>query len=105
MCHLHHLISWSLSWWTWDLRGSTLFIFQSISISWHANTPLITPQYSYAYLFSIPTWRLIVCTPVPCSHPSPLHPHADSLHSYRCLPDLIQIAYMCLQPCGSILYK
>src|SRR5882724_9585747 len=27
MCHPCHLVSWSLSWWTWDLRVPTLFSF------------------------------------------------------------------------------
>ena len=43
----------------------------------------------------------------PCAlfaSPSP-HIHVNSHPSYRCLPDPIPIAYMCLQPCGSILYK
>ena len=56
-----HIVSRPLSQWTWDLRGPTLFIFQSISILLHAYTALIAPQCSYAYLFLILTWRLIVC--------------------------------------------
>src|SRR5882724_7427014 len=105
MHHLCHLVGQSLSLWTWDLRVPTLFIFQYISIILPANTSLVALQCSYAYLFSILTWRPIVCTPVPCSHPHPLHPHVDSCHSYRCLPDHVPIADLCLQPCGSILYK
>src|SRR5882724_2898194 len=93
-CHWHHLISWSLSRWTWDLRVPTLFIFPSIFIILHANTSLAALQGSYMYLFLIPTWRLIVCTLVPCLHPHPLHPHADSCPSYRHPPDHIPIAYV-----------
>src|SRR5882724_10094779 len=99
MCHWHHLIGWSLSQWTWDLRVPTLFIFPSIFIILHANTSLAAPQGSYMYLFSIPTQRLIVCALVPCSHPCLLHPHVDSRPSYRCLPAHIPIAYLCLRPC------
>src|SRR5882724_9632130 len=93
MHHWCHLVGWSLSWWTWDLRVPTLSIFPSIFIILHANTSLAALQGSYAYLFSIPTQRLIVCTLVPCSHPHPLHPHADSFPSYRCLPSHVPIAY------------
>src|SRR5882724_11543481 len=93
-----HLISRPLSWWTWDLRVPALFIFQSISILLHDNTPLISPQCLYAYLFSIPTQRPIVCAPVPCSHPSLLHPHADSHPSYRCLQDHVPIDYCACDP-------
>src|SRR5882724_3417146 len=96
MCHPHHLISQSLSQWTWDLRVPTLFIFQSISILLHANTSLIAMQCLYMYLFLIPTWRLIVCTPVPGLHPHLFHPHADSHPSYRCIPDSVLKAYLCL---------
>src|SRR5882724_9590056 len=91
-----HLISRSLNWWTWDLRVPTLFIFSSIFIILHANTSLAAPQGSYVYLFLIPTWRPIVCTLVPCSHPHPLHPHADSHPSYRCLPDHVLMVHLCL---------
>ena len=62
---------------TWlhqDLRVPTLFLFQSISIFLHANTYLLALQSSYMYLFSFPTQRWIVCTPVPCSHPHLFHP-------------------------------
>src|SRR5882724_3323562 len=79
----HHLVSQSLSRWTWDLRVPTLCIFPSIFIILHANTSLAAPQGLYVYLFSIPTQRPIVCALVPCSHPHPLHPHADSCPSYR----------------------
>src|SRR5882724_4741255 len=75
--------------------------FQSISILLHANTYLIAPQCSYAYLLSFLTQRLIVCTPVPCSHPHLLHPHVDSCHSYRYSPASVLIAYMSLKPCVS----
>src|SRR5882724_4931150 len=79
--------------------------FQSISILLHANTSLIAPQCSYAYLFSFLTQRLIVCTPVPCSHPCPLLLHADSCPSYRYPPVSVLIAYVSLRPCSSSLYK
>src|SRR5882724_2497738 len=103
MCHPCHLVSQPLSRWTWDLRVPTLFLFQSISILLHANTSLIALQCLDMYLFSIPTWRLIVCALGPVHIPHILHPHADSLPSYRCLSYSILIPYMCLQPCGSIL--
>src|SRR5882724_7628005 len=77
-CHPCHLIGRPLSWWPWDLGVPTLFSLKSISILLHANTSLIALQWSYTYLFSFPTQRLIVCTPVPCLHPHLLHPHADS---------------------------
>ena len=86
MCHPCCPIGRPLSQWTWDLRVPTLFIFQSISILLCANASLIAPQWSYAYLFSFPTWRPIVCTPVPCSHPCSLHLHVDSHPSYRYPP-------------------
>src|SRR5882724_10461452 len=86
-------------------EGPNPLFFQSISILLHANVLLIVLQCPHAYLFSILTWRQIVCAPVPCSHPHLLHPHADSCLSYRCLPDHILIANLCLQPCGSILFK
>jgi len=73
-----HLISRPLSQWTWDLRVPTLFIFQSISILLHADASLIAPQCLYVYLFLILTRRPIVCSPVPCLHPSLLYPHAVS---------------------------
>src|SRR5882724_9722751 len=76
--------------------------FQSISILLHANTSLIAPQCSYAYLFPFPTQRLIVCTPVPCSHPRPLLLHADSRPSYRHPPVSVPIAYMSWRPCGLV---
>src|SRR5882724_13521227 len=104
MHHWHHLVGRSLSWWTWDLRVPTLFIFPSIVTIWHANTSLAAPQGLYAYLFLIPTWRPILCALVPCLHPHLLHPHVDSHPSYRCLPDHIPIVYLCLQPYSSILY-
>src|SRR5882724_10266917 len=78
MHHWHHLIGQSLSQWTWDLSVPTLFIFPSIFIILHANTSLAALQSLYAYLFSILTWRLIVCTLVPCLHPRPLKSHVDS---------------------------
>src|SRR5882724_10548207 len=70
--------------------------FQSISILLCANTSLIAPQCSYMYLFSFPTWRPIVCTPVPGSHPCPLLPHVDSHLSYRYPPVSILTSYLCL---------
>src|SRR5882724_12872032 len=75
---------------------------QSISFLWHTNALLIALQCLHVYLFSIPTRRPFVCTPVPSSHPRLLHPHADSRPSYRCLQDLVPISYLCLLPCGSI---
>src|SRR5882724_5445039 len=91
-CHLCHLVRRPSCWQTWDLRVPTLFSF-NLFLSYDM------------YLFSIPTWRLIVCAPVPCSHPCLLHPHVDSRPSYRCLPDYVPIAYLYLQPGGSIPYK
>src|SRR5882724_18424 len=99
----HH---WQATW-PVDLgpEGSNPLSFQSISILLHANTSLLAPQWPYSYLLSYPTWRPIVCTPVPCLHPCPLHLHVDSCPSYRCPPASILIAYLSLRPCGSILYK
>ena len=37
-----------------------------------------------------------MCAPVPCLHPHLPHPHVDSHPSYRCLPDLVPIDYLCL---------
>ena len=37
---------------------------------------------------------------MPCSHPCPLHLHADIHPSYRCLQAHVLIDYMCLRPCG-----
>src|SRR5882724_1391649 len=90
-----------------DLRceGLNPLFFQSISILLHANASLIALQWSYTYLFSILTWRLIVCTLVPCSHPHRFHPHVDSCPSCRYSPASVLIAYGSLQPCGSIPYK
>src|SRR5882724_12999899 len=85
--------------------GSNPHSFQSISILLHANASLVTPQWSYAYLFSFLTWRLIVCAPVPCLHLHLFHPHVDSCPSYRYPLASVPIAYVSLQPCGSILYK
>src|SRR5882724_10191070 len=86
-------------------EGPNPLFLQSISVLWHTNAFLIAPQCPHVYLFMILTWRPFVCAPVPCSHPHLLHPHADSHPSYRCLPDHIPIAYLCLRPCSSILYK
>src|SRR5882724_1183488 len=86
-------------------EGPNPLFFQSISILLHANASLIAPQWSYAYLFSFPTWRPIICTPVPCLHPHLFHPHADSRPSYRYSLASVLIEYMSLQPCGSILYQ
>ena len=52
-------------------EGPNPLYFLSISISLHANASLLAPQWSYAYLFSFLTWRPIICTHVPCSHPCP----------------------------------
>src|SRR5882724_3232932 len=94
---------------TWPVylgpEGPNSLSFQSIFILLCANTSLIAPQWLYTYLFSFLTWSPIVCTPVPCSHPCLLHPHADSCHSYRYSLASVPIAYMSMQPCGSILYK
>ena len=106
MCHPHHLIDRPVSWWTCDLRVPTNpLYFHSISITLCANASFLAPWWPYTYLFSFPTWRLIVCAPVPCLHPSPLHLHVDSCPSYRYPSVSIPIAYVSLQPCGSILYK
>src|SRR5882724_8905271 len=86
-------------------EGPNPLFFQSISILLHANASLIALQWSYMCLSLFLTWRLIVCAPVPCLHPSLLHPHVDSCPSYRYPPVSVLIAYMSLQPCGSILYK
>ena len=77
--------------------------FQAILL--HANASLLAPQWPYAYLFSFLTRRPIVCDPVPCLHPHPLHLHVDSHPSYRYPSVSIPIVYRSLQPCGSILYK
>src|SRR5882724_6698325 len=66
--------------------GSQSCFFQSIFILLNANASLIAPQWSYKYLFPFPTWRPIVCIPVPCSHPHLFHPHAESHISYRYSP-------------------
>jgi len=102
-CHLHHLIGHSFRWWTWDLTVPTLFILNLFSL--HANTSLIALQQSYAYLFSFPTWRPIVFTPVLCSHPHLFHLHVDSRLSYRYPPASVPIVYVSLWSCGSVLYK
>src|SRR5882724_4078539 len=73
MCHPGHLVSRPSSQKTWDLRVPTLS-FQSISILLHTNASLIALQWLCAYLLSFPTWRLNVCTPVPCLHPHLVHP-------------------------------
>src|SRR5882724_6245749 len=86
-------------------EGSNPHSFHSISILLHANASLIALQLSSASLYSFPTWTLFVCTPVPCSHPCPFQPHADSLPSYRCHPVSVLIDYLYLQHCGSIPYK
>src|SRR5882724_9318651 len=103
-CHSHHLVSRPPSWQTWDLRVPTLFS-PNLFILLHANASLIAPQWSYTYLFSFPIWRPILCAPVPCSQPCLLHPHAASHPSYRYPLASILIAYVSLQPCGSILYQ
>src|SRR5882724_6034924 len=104
-CHPCHLIGRPPSWLTWDLRVPTLFFFQSISTLLYANASLIALQWSYAYLFSFPTQRSIVCTLVLYPYPHLLHPNADSCPSYRYPLASVPIAYVSLQPCGSILYK
>src|SRR5882724_11512563 len=104
-CHWCHLIGRSPSWWTWDLRVPTLFLFPYIFIILHADISLAALQGSYTYLLLILTRRPIVCTLVPCLHPHPLHPHVDSCPSHRCPLDNILIDYLCLKPCVLILYK
>src|SRR5882724_6465390 len=92
MHHLWHLISRPPSRQAWDLGVPTLIPFN------HANTSLIAPQCSYTYLFSFPTRRLIVCTPVPSSHPHPLLLHVDSCLSYRYPLVSIPTSHLCLRP-------
>src|SRR5882724_7536194 len=92
-------------WWGLGPEGPNPLFLQYISVLCHANASLIALQCLHVYLFLIPTWRPIVCTPVPCSHPHLLHPHVDSCPSYRCLLDHILITSLCLRPCSSILYK
>jgi len=60
---------------TW---GSQPLYFPSSSILLHANAPLISPQQLHTYLPSFLTRRLIVCTPMPHSHPQLFYPHVDS---------------------------
>src|SRR5882724_7213574 len=66
MRHPHHLVGWSLSWRTWFLRVPTLFSFNLFLSYCVLNAFLIVLQCLHMYLFSILTWRLIVCGPVPC---------------------------------------
>src|SRR5882724_9774571 len=67
-----------------------------LSILLHANASLIALQCSYTYLISFLTHRLIVCAPVPGSHPHPLLLHADSCLIYRYPPVSIPTSYLCL---------
>jgi len=86
-------------------EGPNPLFFQSISILLHANALLIVLQCPHVYLFFDPNSEANCMHPVPCLHPLLLHPHSDSHPSYRCLPDSIPIAYLCLWLCGSIPYK
>src|SRR5882724_10909479 len=86
-------------------EGPNPLFLRSISVLWCANAFLAASLCLHAYLFSIPTRRPFICIPVPGSHPRLLHLHVDSHHSYRCPPDFVPIAYLCLRPCGSISYK
>src|SRR5882724_8281945 len=76
-------------------EGPNPLFLQSISVLWHANAFLIAPQCPHMYLFPIPTRRLIVCAPVPCSHPCLLHLNVDSHPIDRCIPDHVPIACAC----------
>src|SRR5882724_3959973 len=89
---------------SWD-GGSNPLSLQSISILLHTDAPLIAPQCSYAYLFSFPTRRPIVCTPVPSPPARSLPLNADSCPSYRYPPVFDPIDYLCLRHCASLLYK
>jgi len=86
MHHPCHLVSRPLSWWTWDLRVPTLFIFNLF----------------LSYCVLIPLWLLHSAHMHTCSHSQlggQFHP------SYRYLLVSVLIACMSLWPCGSILYK
>src|SRR5882724_5768002 len=67
MCHLSHLIGRPPSWWIWDLRVPTLFLFHLFP-SYCANASFIAPQQLYAYLPSFLTQSLIIYSPMLCSH-------------------------------------
>jgi len=101
---MSHLISRPSSQWTWDLKVPTLFLSNIFSF-YGMLFFLITLQCLYVSMFLILTWRPIVCTPVPCSHPCLLHPHADSHHSYRCLLDSVPIALLVPVTLCSISYN
>ena len=76
-CHPGHLVGGPGSW------GFQPSLF---SLHFHliaTDASLIALQLLHVCLLSFLTWRLTVCVPVSCLHPSLLSPHVDSHHSCR----------------------
>jgi len=105
MCYLHHLVGRPPSRrpGTWEFQ--TLFLF-NLFLSYGMLMLFLLLRSCLMHLYAHSWLRAWLYAPLyPVLIPTSFHPHVDSRHSYRCLPDSIPIAYLCLWPCGSIPYK